>query len=73
MRLLDVILWRIAEAPVAIADLVRWVRVQWPRILPDAVGRIVCVLMRQDFVECREGKWQIKRDRKAGPEGEDEL
>ncbi len=62
VRLADVLLWRIAAAPVGIADLVRWVRIQWPRVLPEAVGKVVCDWKNAGFVEVdeRDGRWRIR-------------
>lgn len=54
------ILWRIADGPVAFRDLLFWVRVQRPRVLPDAVGMTLCGLRRAGFVEPEGERWRIK-------------
>ena len=62
MKLSDVLLWRVAEAPARIDQLVRWVRLQWPRVLPDAVGKTLCDWRRRKFLDVgADGKWQIRR------------
>lgn len=62
MRLPDVLLWRLAEGPARIGDLIRWVRIQWPRVLPDAVGKVVCDWKRAGWLEVgADGRWRVKR------------
>jgi hypothetical protein len=62
VRLPDVLLWRLAEAPARIGELIRWVRIQWPRVLPDAVGKVVCDWKNRGFIEVGEdGRWRVRR------------
>lgn len=54
------ILFRLADAPVNYDHLVRWVRLQWPRILPDAIGAQLCELQRVGLIECAQRKWRVR-------------
>lgn len=62
MHLANVILFRIAEAPVTYQQLKRWVRLQWPRILPDAIDHALGGLARLQFVECVNGRWRVSHE-----------
>lgn len=62
MHLPTVIVFALADAPMTIEHLQRWVRLQWPRILPEAVEATVAQLSRLNFIECRRGKWRISHE-----------
>lgn len=56
------ILFTLAECPMSYEHLMRWVRVQHPRIVPDAVDEALTVLIRLQFIECRQGRWRISHE-----------
>lgn len=53
------LLWRIADCPVSYEHPLRWVRVQWPRILPEAVARAVSELRTLGLIECVNQEWRV--------------
>jgi Fe2+ or Zn2+ uptake regulation protein len=59
MDLTMTLLWRIADGPVSYEHLLRWVRIQWPRILPEAVARSVSELRTLGLVECIGQEWRV--------------
>ena len=65
-RLDRVIAWRLAEhahrlrAPLPESQLRRWIRLQWPRILPEAIGRTLCRLAGNGLVTCDERGWYVR-------------
>lgn len=62
MRLGNVILFTLAECPMTYANLVRWVRLQWPRIVPDAIDHAVSQLHRMQFIECVDQRWRVSHE-----------
>lgn len=62
MQLVRVIAWQLAETPMSYEVLQRWVRIQWPRIMPAAIDAALTTLARSQFIECRaDRKWRISR------------
>lgn len=59
MQLARVILFQLAETPMTAAHMTRWVRIQHPRVLPDAVGAALCTLRTEGWIECVAGKWRV--------------
>ncbi len=58
--------WRLVEhetrssSPLPHWQLLRWIRTQWPRVLPEAIGKTLCDLAQTGFVECDERGWKIR-------------
>lgn len=59
MQLAKVILFQLAETPMTYELISRWVRIQWPRVLPDAIGAALCELRTAGFVECAAQQWRV--------------
>lgn len=67
MKKLDrIIAWRLAEhahrlhAPMPHEQLARWIRLQWPRLLPEAISRALCKLAAVGMVEADERGWYVR-------------
>lgn len=54
-------LYMLADRPRTYVELQLTIRRQSPRILPEAVARVVCALREAGFIECRAVRWQIRR------------
>jgi len=66
LRLQRVMVWRLVEHetrvgyPLPYGHLLRWIRLQWPRVLPEAIGKTLCELAQTGYVECDERGWKIR-------------
>lgn len=66
MKLDRVIAWRLAEhahrvhRPMPHEQLQLWIRSQWPRLLPECIGRTLCRLASVGMVEADERGWFIR-------------
>lgn len=66
MNLDRIIVWRLAEhghrvrCPLPHDQLERWLRLQWPRLLPDAVGAVLCKLAASGLVAVDWNGWSVR-------------
>lgn len=54
------ILITLAEHPMTYGHLVRWIRLQRPRLLPDAIEHAIQELVNAGAIECRADRWHVK-------------
>lgn len=47
--------------PMTASHLVRWCRIQKPRLLPDCIDRAIHELANAGMIECLEGRWHTKQ------------
>lgn len=61
-----IIAWRLAEheqrsrSPLRYELLARWIRIQWPCVLPDAIGKLVCDLAAAGMIEADPPGWRMR-------------
>ena len=55
-----VVLFALGRQPMSHRHLVRWIRLQRPRLLPEAIGIALIRLSRRGLVSCVEGRWLVR-------------